>query len=40
MVKTNQDIIGELNYHWWRKEKSFEKLSWEAFEHRVCMGQE
>ena len=40
MVKTNQDIIGEQNYYWWRKEKSLEKLSWEAFEHRVCMGQQ
>ena len=32
--------------YWWakfllmRKEKSLENLSWTAFEHRVCMGQE
>ena len=40
MVKTNQDINNEQNYYWWRKEKSLEKLSWEAFEHRLCIGQE
>ena len=41
MVKTNQVINGDKNYYWWKKkEKSLEKLLSEAFEHRVCKGQE
>ena len=42
MVKSNQVINGDKNYYWWKKkkEKSLEKLLSEAFEHRVCKGQE